>query len=55
LINVALARGKYKKGGIPDLDEAARVIIKDWTAGKLPYYVIPPGFNYNLLSNLEED
>lgn len=41
LLNVAKARGKYIKGGIPNQDAAARIIIHDWAAGKIRYYSIP--------------
>jgi len=34
LINIAKARGKFIKGGIPDLDASARVVIGDWNNGK---------------------
>jgi len=42
LMNVAHKRGKLMKGGIPDLEAAARVILHDWNAGKLDYYTLPP-------------
>ena len=38
---------KYKKGGIVDLDKAARLVINDWNAGKLKYYTVPPGIDRN--------
>jgi nuclear GTP-binding protein len=44
LLNVAKSRGKYIKGGIPNLEEAARIVIGDWSHGKLKYYSIPDGY-----------
>mmetsp|Transcript_43760 Transcript_43760/g.70067 ORF Transcript_43760/g.70067 Transcript_43760/m.70067 type:complete len:115 (+) Transcript_43760:2-346(+) len=42
LVAVAQKRGKLGKGGIPDQQAAARLILQDWNAGKIPYYVLPP-------------
>ena len=38
----ARKRGKILPGNEPNLDEAARIIIRDWQRGKIPYYVLPP-------------
>ncbi|XP_027186493.1 guanine nucleotide-binding protein-like NSN1 [Cicer arietinum] len=42
LQNVATVRGKLKKGGIVDIDSAARIVLHDWNEGKIPYYTMPP-------------
>jgi nuclear GTP-binding protein len=42
LVNVGKAKGKFKKGGVVDLNLTARMIVQDWNAGKLNYYVHPP-------------
>lgn len=39
-----MSRGKLKKGGIPDLESASRIVLHDWVAGKIKYYERPPGF-----------
>ncbi|MCI09788.1 guanine nucleotide-binding-like protein, partial [Trifolium medium] len=39
---VATVRGKLKKGGIVDIDAAARIVLHDWNEGKIPYYTMPP-------------
>ncbi|XP_028805153.1 LOW QUALITY PROTEIN: guanine nucleotide-binding protein-like NSN1 [Neltuma alba] len=39
---VATVRGKLKKGGIVDVEAAARIILHDWNEGKIPYYSLPP-------------
>ncbi|XP_014226799.1 guanine nucleotide-binding protein-like 3 homolog [Trichogramma pretiosum] len=38
----AMKMGKLKKGGIPDIEAAARSILTDWNAGKIKYCSIPP-------------
>ncbi|KAJ1544235.1 Guanine nucleotide-binding protein-like 3 [Nowakowskiella sp. JEL0078] len=42
LIHVARQRGRLRKGGVPDIPNAARVVLQDWNAGRIPYYSIPP-------------
>ncbi|KAJ7537232.1 hypothetical protein O6H91_12G104000 [Diphasiastrum complanatum] len=42
LQNVALVRGKLKKGGLVDKIAAARVVLHDWNEGKIPHYSLPP-------------
>lgn len=42
MIAVARVRGRIKKGGVPDLVGTARSIIRDWNAGRIPYYTLPP-------------
>ena len=42
LAYVARARGKLKKGGVPDMRAAACVIIQDFNQGMIPFYMKPP-------------
>ncbi|KAI0301855.1 hypothetical protein B0F90DRAFT_1838736 [Multifurca ochricompacta] len=42
LVGVARAHALVKKGGNPDLAGAARLVLRDWSTGKLPRYAIPP-------------
>lgn len=42
LAQVARARGKLTKGGLPDRDAAARLILNDFAKGHLKFYVEPP-------------
>merc|ERR1719331_900615 len=42
LVQIAKARGKFKKGGAANLEAVARVVLSDWTGGKLRYYCMPP-------------
>ena len=37
----ARKRGKLLPGNKPNIDEAARIIIRDWQRGKIPYYFLP--------------
>jgi len=39
---VARKRGKLIKGGTPDFDKAARLVLKDWNDGKIKFYTNPP-------------
>jgi len=34
--------GKLKKGGIPDILAAAKIILQDWNSGKITFYTHPP-------------
>jgi nuclear GTP-binding protein len=42
LAMAARSKGKVLKGGIPDKIMAARMVLKDWNKGKIPYYSVPP-------------
>lgn len=42
LTNVAISRGKLNKGGVPDVNSAAMIVLTDWFNGKIPYYSFPP-------------
>ncbi|KAF2192351.1 nucleolar GTP-binding protein 2 [Zopfia rhizophila CBS 207.26] len=43
LEQLARKQGRLLKGGEPDLDGCARIIINDWIRGKIPWYTPPPG------------
>lgn len=36
--------GKLVKGGEPDINTTAKMMLNDWQRGKLPFYVPPEGF-----------
>ncbi|NXC43235.1 GNL3 protein, partial [Penelope pileata] len=40
---LALKRGMLKKGGVPDLENIAKVLLCDWTGAKISYHSEPPG------------
>ena len=42
LWHLARTQGKLLKGGVPDRARAARVLVKDWNTGKVPFYTLPP-------------
>lgn len=42
LFHVARAKGKLRKGGVPDAEAAARIVLQDWNAGRISYYTLPP-------------
>lgn len=50
LQKVATVRGKLKKGGIVDVNAAARIVLHDWNEGKIPYYTMPPTRNADVPS-----
>eukprot|EP00058_Branchiostoma_floridae_P026220 XP_002611710.1 hypothetical protein BRAFLDRAFT_63599 [Branchiostoma floridae] len=39
---LAKRQGKLKKGGVPDVDKAAKLVLQDWTIGKITYFTHPP-------------
>lgn len=45
LAAVAQRMGRLKKGGVPNIEAAARVILGDWNRGKIPFYTMPPASN----------
>jgi len=44
LEQIAKRTGKLLKGGVPNTNATARMVLTDWLRGRLPYYVKPPGF-----------
>ncbi|CEH15196.1 GTPase [Ceraceosorus bombacis] len=42
LMRVALLRGKVGKGGVPDIEGAARIVLQDWNVGRIKWSVAPP-------------
>ena len=42
LQHVAHVRGKLRKGGTPDMQASARVVLQDWNDGRIPYFTSPP-------------
>ncbi|KAF2905753.1 hypothetical protein ILUMI_00430 [Ignelater luminosus] len=34
--------GRFKKGGVPNIEAAARSLLEDWNHGKIKYYTVPP-------------
>lgn len=39
---VCSSRGKLKVGGVFDMNSAARLVLKDWNSGNIPFYTLPP-------------
>lgn len=42
LLLIAKSMGKLKKGGIANVDAAAKMVLHDWNHGKIKYYCKPP-------------
>merc|ERR1711934_970908 len=51
LNHVAKKRGKMRKGGIVDLQAAARMVLEDWNNGKVPFFTMPPKAKSTALSS----
>ncbi|XP_065205137.1 nucleolar GTP-binding protein 2 [Planococcus citri] len=52
---LAMKTGKLLKGGDPDIDVIARMILNDWQRGKLPFYTAPAGFEIPLSAKTTEE
>ena len=42
LTQVAKASGKLLKGGKPNIQEAGKIVLRDWNTGKISFYTLPP-------------
>lgn len=42
LDKLARMKGRLRKGGEPDLDSVAKIVLSDWVRGRIPYFVSPP-------------
>ncbi|XP_057888255.1 guanine nucleotide-binding protein-like 3 isoform X1 [Melospiza georgiana] len=40
---LAQKRGMLKKGGVPDIENMAKLVLCDWTGARIKYYSQPPG------------
>ncbi|XP_074007469.1 guanine nucleotide-binding protein-like 3 [Numenius arquata] len=40
---LAQKRGMLKKGGVPDVENIAKILLCDWTGAKISYHSQPPG------------
>ena len=52
---VARGAGKLCKGGDPDLNTAAKMVLHDWQRGKIPFFVPPPTDDEDPPEEEEED
>lgn len=41
-MQLILRSGKLGKGGEPDLNTAAKMVLYDWQRGKIPFFTLPP-------------
>ena len=39
---LARAKGRLLKGGEPDIEGAAKIVLSDWVRGRIPFFVTPP-------------
>ncbi|KAK8741903.1 hypothetical protein OTU49_002005 [Cherax quadricarinatus] len=52
---VARRMGKLLKGGEPDFNTVAKMILNDWQRGKIPYFVPPPGHDSSEFIKLKNE
>ncbi|KAG7571166.1 hypothetical protein FFLO_00839 [Filobasidium floriforme] len=45
LSTIAKRMGKLLKGGEPDQESIAKIMLNDWIRGKIPYFAMPPDKN----------
>eukprot|EP00873_Tetraselmis_striata_P002942 jgi/Tetstr1/423206/TSEL_001326.t1 len=55
LTQIANASGKLLKGGDPDLNTAARMVLYDWQRGKIPFFYLPPDHSADAPAAATED
>jgi len=55
LAKLAIQMGKLKKGGVPDRNMAARIVLGDWNTGKIKYFTHPPEARGNISSEIVEE
>ncbi|KAF8268444.1 NUC091 domain-containing protein [Lactarius quietus] len=39
---LARSKGRLLKGGEPDVEGAAKIVLSDWVRGRIPYFITPP-------------
>jgi len=42
LAALAIRKGRLKKGGRPDVNQACKFLVKEWTVGNLSFHTMPP-------------
>lgn len=47
-VKKAARTGKFRRGGVPDSEGAARSLLNDWNTGKIKYCTQPPESNANV-------
>merc|ERR1712062_748874 len=55
LAKLAIQLGKLKKGGVPDRNLAARIVLNDWNSGKLKYFTHPPQITTEMVSTIVQE
>jgi len=54
LDKLARMKGRLLKGGGPDMDGVAKIVLSDWCRGRIPYFVPPPERSEELNQKEEE-
>ncbi|KAI9298645.1 P-loop containing nucleoside triphosphate hydrolase protein [Neoconidiobolus thromboides FSU 785] len=53
LVELARQRGFIKKGGVPDIEGVAKLVLKDWNSGNISFYTLPPEKKQSATSSSE--
>jgi len=53
LQKLAMKTGKLKKGNQPNLNEVAKILLRDWNSGKIPFFTLPPTIGE--VKNIDDD
>ncbi|KAL2315506.1 GTPase grn1 [Schizosaccharomyces pombe] len=54
LVNIARKRGRLGRGGIPNLNAAANIVINDWHAGRIEWWAEPEVINEKNSSEVQD-
>ena len=55
LDKLARMKGRLLKGGEPDLEAVAKIILSDWVRGRIPFFVPPPERSAELNAKEEKE
>jgi len=48
LAALAIRKGKLRKGGRPDINQACRFLVREWTTGNLSFHTMPPEYDQTI-------
>lgn len=56
LCQLCKIRGRLRHGGLPDLENCAKVVLQDWCTGKIPYHTpVPVAASHELAMHVTAD
>ena len=48
ITKLAVKFGKLGRGAEPDFKSTSKIVLMDWQRGKIPFYIVPEGFDKNI-------